>query len=162
MSKKGFGKLAFGAAIGAGLGLLFAPKKGEETRKELKAKLDELLKQAKEIDADDVKELSMQYKGNGKDLGGCGVMNAVGGLKNPDGKLALKRGEVLDLAITEVSLHGKLDKDKPFDAECRFLVESINGNTQELDYVYAGTVKLGDEERLILTGNSKDGYKMGQ
>ena len=56
MSKKGFGKLAFGAAIGAGLGLLFAPKKGEETRKELKVKLDELLKQAKEIDADDVKK----------------------------------------------------------------------------------------------------------
>ena len=56
MSKKGLGKLAFGAAIGAGLGLLFAPKKGEETRKELKAKLDDLLKQVNEIDADDVKK----------------------------------------------------------------------------------------------------------
>lgn len=56
MSKKGFGKIAFGAAIGAGLGLLFAPKKGEETRKELKVKLDDLLKQVKEIDADDVKK----------------------------------------------------------------------------------------------------------
>ena len=55
MSRKGLGKLAFGAAIGAGLGLLFAPKKGEETRKELKAKMDDLLKKVNEIDADDVK-----------------------------------------------------------------------------------------------------------
>lgn len=115
-----------------------------------------------DIDADDVKEISMQYKGNGKDLGSCGVMNAVGGLKNPDGKLALKRGEVLDLAITEVSLHGKLDKDKPFDAECRFFVESISGQKQQLDYVYIGTVKLGDEKRLTLTGSTEDGYKLSE
>lgn len=55
MSKKGLGKFAVGAAIGAGLGLLFAPKKGEEMRKEVKAKMDELLKKVSEIDADDVK-----------------------------------------------------------------------------------------------------------
>ena len=34
--KKGFGKFAFGAIVGAGLGILFAPKKGSEKRKELK------------------------------------------------------------------------------------------------------------------------------
>ena len=55
MSKKGVGKFAVGAAIGAGLGLLFAPKKGEEIRKELKVKLDDLLKKVDEIDAEDVK-----------------------------------------------------------------------------------------------------------
>lgn len=44
-----------GLGLGAGLGLLFAPKKGEELRKDIKNKLDELVKKAKEIDVDDVK-----------------------------------------------------------------------------------------------------------
>ena len=34
-SKKGFGKFALGTAVGVGLGFLFAPKSGKETRKEL-------------------------------------------------------------------------------------------------------------------------------
>ena len=56
MSKKGWGKFIIGAGIGAGIGLLFAPKKGSETRKELKEKADELINKAKEIKLDDVKE----------------------------------------------------------------------------------------------------------
>ena len=56
MSKKGYGKFVVGAAIGAGLGLLFAPKKGSELRKDLKVKLDELVDKAKEIDVKEVKE----------------------------------------------------------------------------------------------------------
>lgn len=54
--KKGFGKFLLGAGIGAGLGILFAPKKGSETRKELKIKMDELIAKTKEIDIDEVKE----------------------------------------------------------------------------------------------------------
>ena len=55
MSKKGYGKFLVGGLIGAGLGLLFAPKSGSETRKELKKKLDELVEKAKDIDVDEVK-----------------------------------------------------------------------------------------------------------
>lgn len=63
MSKKksGFGKFLIGGAIGAGLGLLFAPKKGSETRKQLKLQLDELWCKAKEVDVEELK-LTFQEK----------------------------------------------------------------------------------------------------
>lgn len=56
MSKKGKGKFVLGALIGAGIGMLFAPKKGSETRTELKEKFEELLVKAKDIDLNEVKE----------------------------------------------------------------------------------------------------------
>ena len=56
MSKKsGFGKLLLGLGAGVGLGLLFAPKKGSETREDLKNKFNELLQKVKEIDVQEVK-----------------------------------------------------------------------------------------------------------
>ena len=54
--KSGVGKFILGALVGAGLGVLFAPKAGSETRRDLKNKMTELLNKAKEIDMDDVKE----------------------------------------------------------------------------------------------------------
>lgn len=54
--KSGTGKLLAGLAIGAGLGVLFAPKKGSDTRKDFKLKIDELLQKAKELDMKEVKE----------------------------------------------------------------------------------------------------------
>ena len=54
--KKGFGKFLTGALVGVGLGVLFAPKKGSETRKELKEKIDELVARLKEVDIEEVKD----------------------------------------------------------------------------------------------------------
>jgi len=55
-NKSGLGKFLVGAAIGAGLGILFAPKAGSETRRELKEKMNELVNKAKDIDLEEVKE----------------------------------------------------------------------------------------------------------
>ena len=55
MSKKGVG-LVTGLVVGAGLGLLFAPKKGSELREDLANKCNELWNKAKCIDYDDVKK----------------------------------------------------------------------------------------------------------
>ena len=53
--KKGCGKFLFGAALGAGLGLLFAPKKGSDTRADLKVQFDKLMNQIRYIDTEEVK-----------------------------------------------------------------------------------------------------------
>lgn len=53
--KSGMGKFIMGAAVGAGLGILFAPNKGNETRKVLKQKLEDLMNKIKNVDAEEVK-----------------------------------------------------------------------------------------------------------
>jgi gas vesicle protein len=57
MSKKRtIGTLLAGVAVGAGLGVLFAPKKGSDTRHELKLKVDDMLEKVKNMDKKEVKE----------------------------------------------------------------------------------------------------------
>ena len=56
MSKKGTGKLILGAGLGAGLALLFAPKKGSELREDLKNRINDLVNRAKEVDVKEVQE----------------------------------------------------------------------------------------------------------
>lgn len=57
MSKKGdIGKIAIGAALGVGAGILLAPHSGKETRELLKEKTSELLGKVKNIDSEKVKK----------------------------------------------------------------------------------------------------------
>lgn len=56
MSKKSdLGKLVAGAAVGVGLGVLFAPQSGSDTRALLKDKMKELLEKVKKLDSKDLK-----------------------------------------------------------------------------------------------------------
>ena len=69
MSKKS--KLGFlgGALVGLGLGFLFAPKSGEETRKELGNKISELWDKVRGMDANEIKDkLEKKLKEIEKDL----------------------------------------------------------------------------------------------
>jgi gas vesicle protein len=54
--KSGFGRFVGGLIIGTTFGILFAPKKGSETRKELRDKTEDFLEKAKEVDINDVEE----------------------------------------------------------------------------------------------------------
>lgn len=57
MRRREFESFVFGAAIGAGLGILFAPKKGKKTRDELKGKMIDLMSRAKELSFNDISEI---------------------------------------------------------------------------------------------------------
>jgi len=98
--KGGFGKFLAGAAIGAGLGILFAPKKGSETRQELKEKLDELANKVKGIDVEEVRESIEakieEIKEELKDLDKEKVLKIA---KEKGAELKKKSEELVNLAV---------------------------------------------------------------
>ena len=96
MGKNGLGKFIAGAAVGAGLGLLFSPKSGEDNRKELKAKLDELIEQLKGVKAEDVKDyFEMKVAEIKKDL------------SELDGERVLEKGELVKDKVDELAVQAK-------------------------------------------------------
>ncbi len=103
MSKEkgsGLGKFVVGAAIGAGLGILFAPKKGSETRKELKVKMGELIEQIKSIDTDEVKEEFLAKVEEIKyELADLDKEKAMEIAKTKANQLKAKAQELVDLSI---------------------------------------------------------------
>jgi len=54
--KYGIGSVLAGVGLGVGLGILFAPQSGEQTRKDLKKKMDELIAYLKGLDYNEVND----------------------------------------------------------------------------------------------------------
>ena len=100
MSKKsGLAKFIAGVGIGAGLGILLAPKSGKETRADLKKKLDELIDEIKKIDINDVKDEFFNKVDEIKtELADLDKEKALSIAKEKGEQLKLKATELVDLA----------------------------------------------------------------
>lgn len=97
--KKGLGKFVAGAAVGVGLGVLFAPKAGGETRQELKKKLEELKNQVKNIDVEEVKnEFDKKVNEIKTELADLDKEKALEIAKKKSNDLKVKAQELVDLA----------------------------------------------------------------
>lgn len=102
MKKKsrGLGKLFAGIAIGAGLGLLFAPKKGSETRQDLKNKLDDMLLKVRDLDKEEVKaNIENKIEEIKKSLEELDKEKVLSSAKKSAKKIKEKADELVDYAI---------------------------------------------------------------
>jgi len=100
MSKKSVGNLVLGVAIGASLGILFAPKKGSETRRELKNKMVDLVSKAKELSISDVSGIiENKISEIRKDLNDLDKEKVLKVAKKKADNIKKKCQELVDLAI---------------------------------------------------------------
>ncbi len=103
MSKKsgnGLGKFLLGAGIGVGLGILFAPKSGKETRADLKKKMDDLIEKAKNIDVEEVKQnIEAKVKEIKEDLKNLDKETAALAIKEQARKIKKKADELVQYAV---------------------------------------------------------------
>lgn len=98
MSKKG--KFLLGAGVGLGLGLLFAPKSGKETREDLANKTKELIEKAKEVDVEEVKNtIIIKTKELEQTLKDLDKETAVNIIKDKAQEAKIKAQELVDIAV---------------------------------------------------------------
>ena len=100
--KGGIGKFLTGAAIGAGLGILFAPKSGKETREDISKKLKEIIDNLKEIDVEEVKEkITKKVEEIEKDLKDLDKEKVLKIAKQKAKKIQKKADELYKLAVAK-------------------------------------------------------------
>lgn len=97
--RKSFGKFLLGAGIGAGLGILFAPKTGKETRKELKDAFDDFVEKLKNVDSDEVKEtIEIKLKELKKEIVELDKEKALKIAKEKSAVIKVKAEDLVELA----------------------------------------------------------------
>ena len=98
-NKKGLGKFVLGALVGASVGVLLAPKKGSETRTQLKNKFNELLQKAKEIDLNEAREnIEQKIEDIQNELKDLDKEKALEIAKKKGEQIKKKAGEIYELA----------------------------------------------------------------
>ena len=98
MSKKRGCGLVTGLIVGAGLGVLLAPKKGSETRKDLSNKINELWGKVKELEYDDVKKsLEKKIKELKKELADLDKEKVASIAKDKARTISIKAEELYNL-----------------------------------------------------------------
>jgi gas vesicle protein len=131
--KSGFGKFLLGAGIGVGLGILFAPKSGKETRQELKEKMDDLVEKAKNIQVEDVKAtIEAKVQEIKEDLKNLDKETVAAAVKSGAAKIKRKADELVEFAV--------LKGTPVIEAAAR---EVKNSTIKTLEGI---TAKLKDEE----------------
>jgi len=138
MSKKSVGNLFLGVAIGASLGILFAPKKGSQTRRELKEKMLDLVSSAKELSISDiskmVEEKITEIRHDLNDLDKEKVLSVA---KEKTNVIKKKCQDLVDLAIdkgTPVLKDAAVDvRDKTIDVMQDIIKKLENINLEDKD-----------------------------
>ena len=99
MSKKGIGKFVLGASLGAGLALLFAPKKGSDLRRDIKRKLDDFMKDVDKLTVEDIKkDFTVRVDNIKKELEDLDKEKVEKIAKKKAKELQKKADELIDLA----------------------------------------------------------------
>ena len=112
MSKNG--KFLLGAGVGLGLGFLFAPKSGKETRKDLAKSLNELVDKAKDIDVEEVKNAiivkSKEVKIKAQELVDLAVEKGTPVVEKTAKEVKSKTAEILKTAANKLEEPEKTKK----------------------------------------------------
>ena len=127
---KNIGKIIAGVGIGVGLGMLFAPEKGKDTRKKLSNKLNEMYESLKNVDKDDVKKkIEKQIKEIKKELSDLDKEKALAIAKEKGNKIVKKSEELYKLAVEK----GTPYLEKAADEIRLSAIDVLNSITEKLE-----------------------------